>query len=339
MHPTLHLSNLSTLPLSIRRMAIAAANGSDADWIQIWDRPDIRPSSFLPVLFALLDPARIPKARDLDDPHSALFSRADDNAISAGSKAVRALGRVGTVAFPVYQQLWPRVWRWIEFLDAHQQVWPPRDRQQFIYEVFLGLCAAIREPGESSHLVHNTPASEVAEEGIVAVAASSRRNKRAGHPTFYPPTCSSYFRVQRFYSQTTGLRLVPDSIPLSKRDDAFMHLILLREYQHNKLTILRQQLQFICANDGRTNFYTEFNFTGASCAITVKTATPSDPSLQYTQTQLALAAAPHSRLALLQMIFRSGLDMLAVCQCYGMASSAFGGGSILFVMRQRLRWS
>ncbi|KAJ7473843.1 hypothetical protein B0H11DRAFT_2036190 [Mycena galericulata] len=53
-----------------------------------------------------------------------------------------------------------------------------------------------------------------------------------------------------------------------RRDDAFMRLIVLRDYDRNKPDILRKQIQFIIAHRS-AKFYTIFNYLAGACSISV----------------------------------------------------------------------
>ncbi|KAJ7153203.1 hypothetical protein C8R46DRAFT_1357123 [Mycena filopes] len=487
MHPILQLKNLTTLPLHIRRVATAAVDGSDLAWIQITtsllDQPDIPPQSFLPVLFARLDPTRIPDVHGLDDEDSPL-PLMPTMPMTAALCALQSLSFFGALPLPVYQQLWPRIWRWIEFLEAHQHFWPRHEGEDpFILELSIALYPFLKDAPELTSIIHATPgvhafvnrvwrslplahpqepivwlcgflrgcdgkglcSTDLIEEheqnpgvltslflqhanlalrackslprstpsallirnlgdflkwayltrldelngdpsssaGLVrlytdALAFSSShpdlgvqqmsvacvdslctilttprythlpRSLRRGllqslralgqvfglHPlaprvllehlrcllphamVYYPVVCAvartlpevlempdrQTFRASPIFEAwsdfiTLAQKRVrdlqyfhsPEYTPkracdnprasvhqdsyLSKRDDAFMRLILLREYKERKLEVLRQQLDFMFGNDGATDFCTEFDFSGANCVIAVKAAT------------------------------------------------------------------
>ncbi|KAF7371457.1 hypothetical protein MSAN_00782700 [Mycena sanguinolenta] len=69
MHRSLRLDTLSLLPISIRRFAIPAANGSVDDLDHLLDLVEddaARYTQCLPVLYANLDPNRIPDEEHLN---------------------------------------------------------------------------------------------------------------------------------------------------------------------------------------------------------------------------------------------------------------------------------
>ncbi|KAJ7029449.1 hypothetical protein C8F04DRAFT_1398398 [Mycena alexandri] len=94
-----------------------------------------------------------------------------------------------------------------------------------------------------------------------------------------------------------------DASSLSSRDEAFLRLVLLRDYQAKKAAILGWQLEYMFENDGDTNFCTEFDYSGGQCTISVEAATP---SMAYTRQRMDAAASPHSKLALHQVVVNNG---------------------------------
>ncbi|KAJ6472693.1 hypothetical protein C8R47DRAFT_723116 [Mycena vitilis] len=119
MHASLGLENLSLLPISLRRFATPAANGSVHDFqrllVALDDHPneEERYTHCLPVFYAALDPARIPPDDDLRSP-----------AIRCAIAAFDALRKVGEAHKRAWPDLWPRMWAWIVFLHAYQRCFP-----------------------------------------------------------------------------------------------------------------------------------------------------------------------------------------------------------------------
>ncbi|KAJ7715607.1 hypothetical protein B0H16DRAFT_1477225 [Mycena metata] len=124
MHRALQIAALDGLPFTTRRVALAAANGSLAHLKTL--RSIVGRStktSVLPVVYTLLDPARIPTPADID-----AFGEQSD---------IRDLGPVITgalLAWELFRQLgsdvdipsaagldlWPRLWAWFQFLDTYR---------------------------------------------------------------------------------------------------------------------------------------------------------------------------------------------------------------------------
>ncbi|KAJ7165755.1 hypothetical protein C8R46DRAFT_1351301 [Mycena filopes] len=120
MHPLFRIQNLSRLPLATRRVALAASS-SPRDWSKILDicnsaHPDRPAHLLLPVVFASLDPKRIPDMTDVDrfngpSPLADVFTM--------GLNAIYSLPLFTHCPLAVYQELWPRVWAWLEFLETY----------------------------------------------------------------------------------------------------------------------------------------------------------------------------------------------------------------------------
>ncbi|KAJ7476369.1 hypothetical protein B0H11DRAFT_2281715 [Mycena galericulata] len=139
MHQSLHLRNISHLPFRLRRAATAAANGSINDLQQIMMGIAGAPNSpeailFLPVCWHNLDPAGIPSACELD----AMISNSDAENLPMGPfLALELIHFLPTVARQALVDLWPRVWPWMSFLDAHRHVIPTAPRYLDLYWFFF----------------------------------------------------------------------------------------------------------------------------------------------------------------------------------------------------------
>ncbi|KAJ7652470.1 hypothetical protein DFH06DRAFT_1475285 [Mycena polygramma] len=117
MHPSLCLENLSALPFSVRRVALAAAGGSRSDWAKVTGfiraDPGVAAHKFLPVIYAVLNRQLVP------GPPSETF------ATNLGS-LMPAMDAIGTLHFftglsvPILEALWPRVWIWMDLLEKVQ---------------------------------------------------------------------------------------------------------------------------------------------------------------------------------------------------------------------------
>ncbi|KAJ7633579.1 hypothetical protein DFH06DRAFT_1222302 [Mycena polygramma] len=141
MHQLLRLENLSSLPASLRRVAMPAARGS---WTELnrlllllrgmesgtaW-------TNCLPIFYANLDPAGIPSGEDLDTP--------------AARRAVLVMNPLRLLP-PSYasvgMDLWPRVWEWTNFLHTYRDCIPPlRPQQDIAVDLLYVVTALINDP-------------------------------------------------------------------------------------------------------------------------------------------------------------------------------------------------
>ncbi|KAJ7189234.1 hypothetical protein C8R46DRAFT_1184380 [Mycena filopes] len=122
MHPSLRFS-AKDLPLRLRNMARAAANGSLEDLsrlcsaaISVTDR-----NLLLPVFYSNLEVEAIPTAAALDADSPPLEVRAPI------TKAVLALRGIAASAMPssACSEIWPRLWKWTLFLYTYHEQLPP----------------------------------------------------------------------------------------------------------------------------------------------------------------------------------------------------------------------
>ncbi|KAJ7174195.1 hypothetical protein C8R43DRAFT_637556 [Mycena crocata] len=122
-HPDLASGNIFTLPISYKRFAGPAVNGSLPDFRKLMDllkrNPHSDPALFLPVYYANLNPALIPTAAELDSwtDHVSPINRA--------LLALEGTTQLWTAGYRwpegVLSDLWPRIWSWINFLDTFSQ--------------------------------------------------------------------------------------------------------------------------------------------------------------------------------------------------------------------------
>ncbi|KAJ7607640.1 hypothetical protein DFH06DRAFT_1486484 [Mycena polygramma] len=121
MHRCFHLRNVDNLPLSLRRIASAAADGSLQDLIRLLALVNTSRLTtaqlllLLPVAWSNLDPADVPSSESLDDQtvvadfHKKPF------------KALELVHYVKDIPPHALADLWPRVWAWIDFLYTHRE--------------------------------------------------------------------------------------------------------------------------------------------------------------------------------------------------------------------------
>ncbi|KAJ6458327.1 hypothetical protein C8R47DRAFT_1203218 [Mycena vitilis] len=158
MHPALRLERLSTLPVSVRIFATAAANGCEQAMAKVVGRIVLQPelsSRFLPVVYANLDPARIPSTEVLDTgaPDADILSP-----LSIGLRCLEALTLTRSVPTSVYAEVWPRLWIWIQVIEIYRSLLPP----QCPVETFIRACLiSILEIEDVAHIIPNTPGTHI----------------------------------------------------------------------------------------------------------------------------------------------------------------------------------
>ncbi|KAJ7752565.1 hypothetical protein B0H16DRAFT_1836687 [Mycena metata] len=120
MHQALRLEMLSLLPISLRRFASPAANGSLLDFKRLMAalsaRKDMQVlTPCLPVFYANLDPATIPS-----EDH--LFTLPVQQAVLALHGLQLLLNTEHEYTPPAAAELWQRIWPWVVFLDTCRDV-------------------------------------------------------------------------------------------------------------------------------------------------------------------------------------------------------------------------
>ncbi|KAK7035792.1 MYND-type domain-containing protein [Favolaschia claudopus] len=150
MHDLLKPGNLSRLSPKYQALAHASFNGSIPDFAQlrayVVTPPGISPEWIhcLPIPFALLHPARIPRAPNRD--------------IHNVDLAVEALTFLRTThrpEAPAWPDLWPRAWAWIDFLHAHRKSYTPHSREP-IWRFLLRLVGVWVTHPPTAQLIRNT---------------------------------------------------------------------------------------------------------------------------------------------------------------------------------------
>ncbi|KAJ7497716.1 hypothetical protein FB451DRAFT_241751 [Mycena latifolia] len=153
MHSSLSLHALSGLPVALRRVAHAAANGSIDDLCVLCDRIDDVPPSqsrlFLPAFYANLDPKHIPSPSE-----TLVLPDSVARAIEALDGLYAMKAQIPLAAFP---SIWPRYWKWTEFIHTFMG-----SRIEFYSETdycleFLQFLARFQEEEEIENLVGATP--------------------------------------------------------------------------------------------------------------------------------------------------------------------------------------
>ncbi|KAJ6587521.1 hypothetical protein DFH09DRAFT_1427589 [Mycena vulgaris] len=117
MHPALNLQRINELPISVRRYAKLAANGSRADLgrlislISQLPNPPRRYVGTLPVFFLHLDPTGTPTP---DDP-------TDTEAVALALLALQGLRALGDLPKECGVDLWPRIFAWIACIHLNRE--------------------------------------------------------------------------------------------------------------------------------------------------------------------------------------------------------------------------
>ncbi|KAJ7715610.1 hypothetical protein B0H16DRAFT_1741767 [Mycena metata] len=118
MHRALQIAALDGLPFTTRRVALAAANGSLAHLKTL--RSIVGRStktSVLPVVYTLLDPARIPTPEAFE---AMLERNISDHDVVAAILAWDLFLKSPNFPSAAVPDLWPRLWTWFEFLDTYR---------------------------------------------------------------------------------------------------------------------------------------------------------------------------------------------------------------------------
>ncbi|KAJ7633930.1 hypothetical protein DFH06DRAFT_1479489 [Mycena polygramma] len=139
MHPAVQMKNLGRLPLSIRvsdfggrfigistekkiqRVAIGACGSNRSlkdlenvkDWMDAPNTSEAQRSLLLPVFFANLDPEEIPTSEQLE-----VFSPHTEDTIARAVSALETIYSIN-MSKAVGADIWPRVWPWYNFINAH----------------------------------------------------------------------------------------------------------------------------------------------------------------------------------------------------------------------------
>ncbi|KAJ7131891.1 hypothetical protein C8R43DRAFT_956849 [Mycena crocata] len=155
MHKFLRLDNLSLLPISVRRFASPAANGSVADFNRLLElledtTEDKTYTLCLPVFYANLNPARIPTDEDLSSP-----------SVTLAIMALNGLHAIKKDHMPAGPDLWPRIWKWATFLFVYRDTLPElEDFESVGFDLLLFLACFGRDP-TTSVAIYQTPSVRV----------------------------------------------------------------------------------------------------------------------------------------------------------------------------------
>ncbi|KAJ6463032.1 hypothetical protein C8R47DRAFT_84729 [Mycena vitilis] len=109
---------------------------------------------FLPVLFANLDPTRIPDSQSLDT------SSPEANALAMLAMAMRSitiLVDVREIPVGVYPELWPRIWTWMQCILLYRRFLSPPITEDALRAKFLNLLRPWIQDDQITDLIHETP--------------------------------------------------------------------------------------------------------------------------------------------------------------------------------------
>ncbi|KAJ6527203.1 hypothetical protein DFH09DRAFT_1371440 [Mycena vulgaris] len=161
MHPALELNNLNRLPPSMQRAVRAACSATCTAQDIRRVRPymasatDEQKNILLPMVYAHLDPARIPDEDKMD--YDAPLPEVED----LMARAQLCLELLYAIEFSndIGPDIWPRVWPWVQFLDSYQDCVPgipPKVRGDF-YVDFLMFVGTFTDHSETHALITTTP--------------------------------------------------------------------------------------------------------------------------------------------------------------------------------------
>ncbi|KAJ7493082.1 hypothetical protein B0H11DRAFT_2396604 [Mycena galericulata] len=156
MHPDVRLEKLSSLPFSVQRFATAAASGSEPDMTKVAVRVISQPtlfSGFLPVVFANLDPTRIPSPERLD---TSIPGPDITTPFIMAVHALEILVEVHTISPAVYAELWPRMWTWMQIIPTYRHFLPHPVTEHALGEQFLTLLLPLIRDEQTTDMIHST---------------------------------------------------------------------------------------------------------------------------------------------------------------------------------------
>ncbi|KAJ7216806.1 hypothetical protein C8J57DRAFT_1732434 [Mycena rebaudengoi] len=107
-------------------------------------------SEFLPVLYAALDPAKIPTSDEMEaNPHSPITTQSLDI-----TRWTMIILRKIPIPMPVCPDFWPRFWQWANFSQAYVA---DTDEEERNCEDFLIIMGKLFESSDTVRLIYRTP--------------------------------------------------------------------------------------------------------------------------------------------------------------------------------------
>ncbi|KAJ7830517.1 hypothetical protein B0H14DRAFT_2807390, partial [Mycena olivaceomarginata] len=192
MHPAVEIRKLQRLPVSQRRVAMAACGSSrsfrNLKQVEMLFKKatDSEKTLFLPVFYINLDPAHIPTPGDLE------YLQPDTRArIACASLALEALFDLINLVAKEYQEpddigpaLWPRVWPWTFFMHEYRDYlraasvsWEP-----LAYTRFLLFVSEIYGPYPIRGAISSTPGFRVLMARVWTILPRLKQKKSAFEP-------------------------------------------------------------------------------------------------------------------------------------------------------------
>ncbi|KAJ7622309.1 hypothetical protein FB45DRAFT_124067 [Roridomyces roridus] len=122
MEYTLSLAALRSLPISQRRIAIAASNGTGEQLLRLFDEIATVPESisrlFLPAFFAHLDLIQAERMEQLEE-----LTPSDTQLLRRAVLAIQGVAAIH-MSNKSYPELWPPLWHWSRLIMKHQHYLP-----------------------------------------------------------------------------------------------------------------------------------------------------------------------------------------------------------------------
>ncbi|KAJ7271422.1 hypothetical protein B0H12DRAFT_1303365 [Mycena haematopus] len=166
-HPAVDLQNVQRLPVSLRRVALTACDSSRS-YPNLQRAATLARSAaehhkilFLPVFYAILDPAQIPTPLALESLH--YDTRTSIACATVALDVVFNITDAATKKYPepndVRPTLWSRTWPWIFFMHEYREYLGSASLfwQSDIYTKFLLFVADIYDPKRMRDIISATP--------------------------------------------------------------------------------------------------------------------------------------------------------------------------------------
>jgi hypothetical protein len=116
-------------------------------------QPDVSPQ-YLPVVYANLDPGRIPDTGMLEmsfPPSDAILP------LSLALRSMEALPFMRLAPPGVYPEIWPRFWIWVQLIEIYCPLLPDYDSVQAIRYRLCACLLGMLHFEAAAHLIHDTP--------------------------------------------------------------------------------------------------------------------------------------------------------------------------------------
>ncbi|KAJ6496881.1 hypothetical protein DFH09DRAFT_1204820 [Mycena vulgaris] len=160
MHPALQIETLQRLPISVRRVALAACGPSPSPWaverarLLIIDLPWAQQLLFLPVFFLNLDPSGVPTSEEVEPMHLDTRRR-----IANATLSLDGIIRIGDKPLDIGPHLWRRLWPWIEFAYTYWDQLPEHEdfHDLSFYQGFLLFGETFYRDPSTAALMGTTP--------------------------------------------------------------------------------------------------------------------------------------------------------------------------------------